>query len=109
MGISGWRIVLPEHEDMGAVGDSSVSVENRIIRISLEGGFSFIIAMNAAAVEDFSLKIFSTTFGCPQRGACRDMMGRAGLRKFSEREFSTRPETRQEEVFPNFLCFIRTG
>jgi hypothetical protein len=40
--------------------------------------------MNLAAVEDFPWKIFSTAFGCPQRGACHDWIARAGWRKFSE-------------------------
>jgi hypothetical protein len=49
------------------------------------------ITMNAAAVEDFPKKIFSTAFGGPHRGASRDLTGRAGWRKFSERIFDPPP------------------
>ena len=59
-----------------------VSYKNRIIQISRELLLfivpSFTIVMNAAAVQDFLAKIFSTAFGCPQRGASRDQMVRAG-------------------------------
>ena len=79
--------------------------------------------MNAAAVEDFPLKIFSTAFDCPQRGTTvTRWSGLAGENSLKEnfqlalRRFNLLappylifPETRQEEVFPNFLCFIRTG
>jgi hypothetical protein len=40
--------------------------------------FFILVMMNAAAVEDFLAKIFSTAFGCPHLGASRDQMVRAG-------------------------------
>jgi hypothetical protein len=53
--------------------------------------------IDAAAVENFPMKIFSTAFGCPQRGASRDFMVRAGWRKFSQKRIFNSPLRRTND------------